>query len=144
MYQTSIDSNVILLLSQLKTEISLLHRCDSFGNRPVTAPSTSHRNRAPSFGSGRTRTDSFGNRPQQANHRPSSHRNGFAPSSLGAESCFAIPAVPSSSRNIGNDNHFMRKGLFKDSHSNNKVQSKEPPKKEPTTETKPSADGKKQ
>ncbi|XP_037029747.1 la-related protein 1 isoform X2 [Bradysia coprophila] len=119
-------------------------RCDSFGNRPVTAPSTSagsssHRNRAPSFGSGRTRSDSFGNRPQTANHRPSSHRNGCA-SSVGADNCFAIPANPTNTRNIGNDNHFMRKGIF---NSNNKVQSKEPPKKEPT-ETKLSADGKKQ
>ncbi|KAJ6637570.1 La-related protein 1 [Pseudolycoriella hygida] len=119
-------------------------RCDSFGNRPVTAPSSSggsgsYRNRVPSFGSDRTRSDSFGNR-RNVNHR--SQRNGCA-SSFGAETVNAESGIAANTRNFGGDNHFMRKGIFKDPNSNNKVQSKEPPKKEPT-ETKLNSDSKKQ
>lgn len=121
-------------------------RCDSFGNRPVTAPSssagaTSQRNRTPSFGSGRTRSGSFGNRPQAVNHR--SHRNGSNSSNVGAENFNSVSGNATNTRNFGSDNHFMRKGIFKDSNSNNKVQSKEPPKKEPM-ETKLNSDSKKQ
>lgn len=124
-------------------KIIIFFRCDSFGNRPVTAPSSSagssHRNRVPSFGSGRIRSDSFGNRQQTANNR--SQRNGCS-SSVGADNSYSISGNATNTR-IGSDNHFMRKGIFKDSNPNNKVQSKEPPKKEPM-ETKLNSDSKKQ
>lgn len=41
-------------------------RCDSFGNRPVTAPTGSHRGRPVTFGSGRIRSGSMGNKTQIA------------------------------------------------------------------------------
>lgn len=118
-------------------------RCDSFGDRPLTAPppsgSSSHRNRAPSFGSGRTRSGSFGNRPQTVNQR--THRNGS--SSIGTDNFYPTSGSATNSRNVDSDNHFMRKGIFKDSNTNNKVQKKELPKKEPL-ETKLNSDSKKQ
>lgn len=55
---------------------NLFSRCDSFGNRPVTAPSSQYRKNA--FGpGGRVRSGSTGNRPQVANNsnRPWSNQS---------------------------------------------------------------------
>lgn len=51
-------------------------RCDSFGNRPVTAPSSQYRKNASGHG-GRVRSGSTGNRPQVANssNRPWSNQS---------------------------------------------------------------------
>lgn len=47
-------------------------RCDSYGNRPVTATSSSQ-NRKNNGASGRTRSGSTGNRPQTVNNNRQNH-----------------------------------------------------------------------
>lgn len=48
------------------------HRCDSFGNRPVTATSQYRKSNGPG---GRTRSGSTGNRPQTVNTNNRQNQN---------------------------------------------------------------------
>lgn len=62
-----INDNKMFLIS---FSLYVKYRCDSFGNRPVTATSSQNRKTGPG---GRVRSGSTGNRPQTATNNRQNH-----------------------------------------------------------------------